>query len=51
MELGAIIGSVVVVTALVVNVYLTLWSRRSIDRLAELNFPTARAALRERKGG
>ena len=49
MELAAVIGSVVVVTAVAVNVFLTLRSRRFIDKLAELNFPTARDALRRRR--
>jgi hypothetical protein len=39
-----VIGSLLVAGATLLILYLTLWSRGKINRLAELGFPTARDA-------
>ena len=50
MDPNAIVGCVIVVLALGVLIYLVLWSRRRIDRIARNGFGTPRQIEKERRG-
>ncbi|MBN1419167.1 MAG: hypothetical protein JXP34_10345 [Planctomycetes bacterium] len=50
MDLDAVAGWIVVACALGAIAYLTLWSRRAIDRIAARGPRTARAILKEVDG-
>ena len=47
MDRDTILGCVVIVAALGFITYLVLWSRRTIDRIAESGLRTAREIVRE----
>ncbi len=50
MDTNAIIGCIVAACALITITFLTLWSRRTIDRIARNGYRTARQTLKELKG-
>lgn len=51
MDGNAIIGCTVIVLSLIVITALVLWSRRSINRIAQDKPRTARQTLKELNGG
>ena len=51
MDANVTIGCIVVAAALTVVIALTLWARRTINRIAEDGYRTARETLRELNNG
>ena len=50
MDGDAIVGCVTILVALSTIIYLTLWSRRAIDRIADRAERSAREIVRDLKG-
>ena len=50
MDTEVIIGCIIIAFALIAITFLTLWSRRTIDRIARNGYRTARQTLKELKG-
>jgi len=48
MDPNVVIGTVLILAALAAMVYLTVWSRRSIDRIAENRNRSAREIIKDR---
>jgi len=51
MEKDALIGCIVIAGALAVLIYLVLWSRRAIDRIADSSSSSAREIVKELRRG
>ena len=51
MDIDTTIGLIVIAVSLIVIILLTLWSRRTIDRIADNGFGSARQIEKDRRRG